>query len=136
MLRDLLRREGHTIGRKRVRPLMTRRGIAAVYRKPRTSQRHSAHTVYPYLLRHLEITRPNHVWAADISCIPMKRGFVCVFAFLDWASHRVLAWRLSNTLTTDFCLDAVQEAITRMAPQPSSIPITDASSPARSSPGY
>lgn len=113
MLRDLLRREGHTIGRKRVRTLMTRMGIAAVYRTPRTSQRHPAHTVYPYLLRHLEITRPNHVWAADITYIPMKRGFVYLFAVLDWASRRVLAWRLSNTLTTDFCLDAVQEAITR-----------------------
>ena len=113
MLRDLLRREGHTIGRKRVRTLMTRRGIDAVYRKPRTSQRHPAHTVYPYLLRHLEITRPNHVWAADITYIPMKRGFVYLFAVLDWASRRVLAWRLSNTLTTDFCLEAVQEALAR-----------------------
>jgi len=113
MLRDLLRREGHTIGRKRVRTLMTRMGINAVYRKPRTSQRHPAHRVYPYLLRHLEITRPNHVWAADITYIPMTRGFVYLFAVLDWASRRVLAWRLSNTLTTDFCLDAVQEAITQ-----------------------
>ncbi len=113
MLRDLLRREGYTIGRKRVRTLMTRMGINAVYRKPHTSQRHPAHRVYPYLLRHLEITRSNHVWAADITYIPMKRGFVYLFAVLDWASRRVLAWRLSNTLTTDFCLDAVQEAITQ-----------------------
>ena len=111
MLRDLLRREGHPIGRKRVRTLMTRMEIDAVYRKPRTSQRHSSHTVYPYLLRHLEITRPNHVWAADITYIPMKRGFVYLFAVLDWASRQVLAWRLSNTLTTDFCLEAVQEAL-------------------------
>lgn len=113
MLRDLLRREGHTIGRKRVRTLMARMGIEAVYRKPRTSERHSTHTVYPYLLRHLEITRPNHVWAADITYIPMQRGFVYVFAILDRTNRRVLAWRLSNPLTTDFCLDAVQEAITR-----------------------
>ena len=113
MLRDLLRREGHTIGRKRMRTLMTRMGIEAVYRKPRISQRHSAHTVYPYRLRHLEITRPNHVWAADITYIPMKRGFVYLFAVLDWASRQVLAWRLSNTLTTDFCIEAVQEAVTR-----------------------
>ena len=113
MLRDLLRREGHTIGRKRVCTLMTRMGIEAVYRKPHTSQRHPAHMVYPSLLRHLEITRSNHVWAADITDIPMKRGFVYLFAVLDWASRRVLAWRLSNTLTTDFCLEAVQEAITR-----------------------
>ena len=87
-------------------------GIAAVYRKPRTSQRHPAHTVYPYLLRNAEITRPNHVWAADITYIPMQRGFVYLFAVLDWASRRVLAWRLSNTLTTDFCTAAVQEAVT------------------------
>jgi len=113
MLRDLLRREGSTIGRKRVRTLMTRLGIEAVYRKPHTSQRHPAHTVYPSLLRHLEITRPNHVWAADSTYIPMKRGFVYLFAVLDWASRRVLAWQLSNTLTTDFCLEAVQKAITR-----------------------
>ena len=113
MLRDLLRREGHMIGRKRVRTLMTRMGIEAVYRKPPTSQRHPAHTVYPDLLRQLEITRPNHVWAADSTDLPMPRGVVYLFAVLDWASRRVLAWRLSNTLTTDFCLDAVQEAITR-----------------------
>ena len=113
MLRDLLRREGHTIGRKRVRTLMMRMGIDAVYRKPNTSKRHLAHTVYPYRLRHLTITRPNHVWAADITYIPMRRGFVYLFAVLDWASRRVLAWRLSNTLTTDFCLEAVQEAIHR-----------------------
>ena len=113
MLRDLLRREGQAIGRRHVATLMRRMGITAVYRRPHTSQRHPAHTVYPYLLRHLEITRPNHVWAADITYIPMARGFVYLFAVLDWASRRVLAWRLSNTLTTDFCLDAVQEAIIR-----------------------
>jgi len=112
MLRDLLRREGHSIGRRHVSTLMTRMGIEAVYRKPHTSQRHPAHTVYPYLLRQLEITRPNHVWAADITYIPMQRGFVYLFAVLDWASRRVLAWRLSNTLTTDFCTEAVQEAVT------------------------
>ena len=113
MLRDLLRGDGCTIGRKRVRTLMTRMGMEAIYRKPHTSQRHPAHRVYPYLLRHLEITRPNHVWAADVTYIPMQRGFMYLCAVLDWASRRVLAWRLSNTLTTDFCLDAVQEAITR-----------------------
>jgi putative transposase len=91
MLRDLLRREGHTIGRKRVRTVMARMGLDALYRKPTTSQRHPAHRVYPYLLRHLEITRSNHVWAADITYIPMKRGFVYLFAILDWASRRVLA---------------------------------------------
>ncbi|MEO8340651.1 MAG: IS3 family transposase [Nitrospirota bacterium] len=115
-LRALLRLEGHTSGRKRVRPLMTRMEIAAGYRKPRTSQRHPAHTVSPDLLCQLEITCPNHVWPAESTYIPMKRGFVYVFAVLDWASRRVLAWRLSNTLTTDFCLDAVQEAITQYGP--------------------
>jgi putative transposase len=111
MLRDLLRREGHRMGRKRVRTMMARMGIDALYRKPPTSQRHPAHRVYPYLLRHLAITRPNHVWAADITYLPMARGFVYLFAVMDWASRRVLAWRLSNTLTTDFCLEAVQEAL-------------------------
>jgi putative transposase len=111
MLRDLLRREGHRIGRKRVRTMMARMGIDALYRKPPTSQRHPAHRVYPYLLRHLAITRSNQVWAADITDLPMARGFVYLFAVMDWASRRVLAWRLSNTLTTDFCLEAVQEAL-------------------------
>ena len=113
MLRDLLRRAGHVIGRRHVSTLMTRMGITALYRKPHTSARHPAHPVYPYLLRNVAITRPNHVWAADITYIPMHRGFVYLCAVLDWASRRVLAWRLSNTLTTDFCIEAVQEAITR-----------------------
>jgi len=111
MLRDLLRRDGHRIGRKRVRTVMARMGIEALYRKPHTSQRHPAHRVYPYLLRQLAITRSNQVWAADITYSPMTRGFVYLFVVLDWASRRVLAWRLSNTLTTDFCLEAVQEAL-------------------------
>ncbi len=113
MLRALLRREGHSIGRRHVATLMTRMGVEAVYRKPHTSARHPAHPVYPYLLRNVEITRSNHVWAADITYIPMRRGFVYLCAVLDWASRRVLAWRLSNTLTTDFCIEAVQEAVTR-----------------------
>ncbi len=112
MLRDLLRQEGHAMGRRHVATLMRRRGITAVYRRPHTSQRYPAHTVSPYLLRNVEITRPNHVWAADITYSPMRRGFVYLFAVLDWASRRVLAWRLSNTLTTDFCIEAVQEALT------------------------
>jgi len=111
MLRDLLRQEGLAIGRRHVATLMRRMGLEALYRKPRTSHRHPAHTIYPYLLRDLTISRSNHVWAADITYIPMARGFVYLFAVLDWASRRVLAWRLSNTLTTDFCLEAVQDAI-------------------------
>lgn len=113
MLRDLLRQTGHAIGRRQVATLMRRMGITAIYCTPRTSRRHSAHRIYPYLLRQLTITRPNHVWAADITYIPMRRGFVYLCAILDWASRRVLAWRLSNTLTTDFCVEAVQEAVTR-----------------------
>jgi putative transposase len=113
MLRDMLRREGHHIGRKHVATLMNKMGVEALYKKPNTSRRHPAHPVYPYLLRRLPIVRPNHVWAADITYIPMKRGFVYLFAVMDWASRRVLSWRLSNTLTTDFCIEAVQEAIHR-----------------------
>ena len=113
MLRDMVRREGYLVGRTRVRTGMARLGIEALYRKPRTSQRHPSHRVYPYLLRHGAITRSNQVWATDITYIPMPRGFVYRCAVMDWASRRVLARRLSNTLTTDFCLEAVQEALTR-----------------------
>lgn len=112
MLRDVLRREGYSVGRRHVATLMRRMEITAIARPPRTSQRHPAHRIHPDLLRGLAIARPNHVWAADITYIPMRRGFVYLFAVLDWASRRVLAWRLANTLTTDFCLDAVREAIT------------------------
>jgi len=111
MLRDLLRREGHLVGRRHVGTLMKRMRINAIYRKPNTSRRHPSHPVYPYLLRNLKIDRPNQVWAADITYIPMKRGFVYLFAVMDWSSRRVLSWRLSNTLSTDFCIEAVQEAI-------------------------
>ncbi len=111
MLRDMLRREGHLVGRRHVSTLMRRMRISAIYRKPNTSRRHPGHQVYPYLLRNLKIERPNHVWAADITYIPMKRGFVYLFVVMDWASRRVLSWRLSNTLSTDFCIEAVQEAL-------------------------
>lgn len=113
MLSRILKREGQPVGRKHVSTLMQRMDIHALYRKPNTSKRHPAHKIYPYLLRNVEITRSNHVWAADITYIPMQRGFVYLFAVLDWASRRVLAWRTSNTLTTDFCIEAVQEAINR-----------------------
>jgi putative transposase len=113
MLRDMLRREGHRIGRKHVGTLMKKMGIEALYKKPSTSCRHPAHVVHPYLLRNMKINRPNQVFAADITYIPMKRGFVYLFAVMDWASRRVLSWRLSNTLTTDFCIEAVQEALHR-----------------------
>ena len=113
MLRDMLNREGHRIGRKHVRTLMNKMGIEALYKKPHTSQRHAVHPIYPYLLRGLTIDRPNQVWATDITYIPMRRGFVYLVAVMDWATRRVLSWRMSNTLTTDFCLDAVREAIAR-----------------------
>jgi putative transposase len=96
-----------------VATLMRRMGITAIYRRPRTSLRHPAHRIYPYLLRQVTITRPNQVWAADITYFPMHRRFVYLCAILDWASRRVWAWQLSNTLTTDFCLEAVREAVTR-----------------------
>jgi len=113
MLRRLLKREDQAVGRRHISTLMKRMDIHALYRKPNTSKRHPAHKVYPYLLRNLPITQSNHVWAADITYIPMKRGFVYLFAVMDWASRRVLSWRVSNTLTTDFCIEAVQEAINR-----------------------
>ena len=113
MLSRLLKREELSAGRRHVSTLMKRMDIHALYRKPNTSKRHPAHKVYPYLLRELEISHPNHVWAADITYIPMRRGFVYLFAVMDWASRRVLSWRISNTLTTDFCIEAVQEAINR-----------------------
>ena len=113
MLRDMLRQEGTRVGRRHVRTLMRKMGVEALYRKPNTSRRNGRAGVFPYLLRDLTITRPNYVWAADITYIPMKRGFVYLFAVLDWATRRVLSWRLSNTLSTDFCIEAVQEAIAR-----------------------
>lgn len=113
MLRDLLEREGNKAGRRHVRSLMTRLNIHAIYRKPRTSQPQPGHKIYPYRLRGLKIDRPNQVWAADITYIPMQKGFVYLFAVMDWYSRKVLAWRLSNTLSTDFCCEALQEAFSR-----------------------
>lgn len=113
MLRDRLKALGYRIGRRHVARLMQLMGIEALYRKKRTTKRNPEHAVFPYLLRGLTIDRPNHVWCADISYIPMRRGFLYLFAVLDWATRRVLAWRLSNTLTTDFCIEAVQEAIAK-----------------------
>ena len=113
MLSRILKREGQQVGRRRVSTLMKLMNIHALYRKPNTSRRHAKHPVYPYLLRTLSVTQSNQVWAADITYIPMRRGFVYLFAVVDWASRRVLSWRLSNTLTTDFCIEAVQEAINR-----------------------
>ena len=113
MLRDLLRGEGALVGRDHVRTLMRRMGLTAIYRRPQTSTRHPAHPVVPYLLRGLVIDRPNHVWATDITYIPMATGFVFLCAIMDWASRKVLAWRVSTTLTTDFCVAALEEALDR-----------------------
>jgi len=112
MLRDLLK-PGYTVGRRHVRTLMRKMGIDALYRKPHTSRRDEGNQVYPYLLRDLPIVRSNQVWSSDITYIPMRRGFAYLVAVLDWYSRRVLSWRLSNTLTTDFCLEAVEEAMDR-----------------------
>lgn len=113
MLRDLQRQEDLRVGRKRISRLMAKMGIEALYRKPNTSKKASGSHIYPYLLRNLTIDRPNQVWATDITYIPMRRGFVYLVAVVDWYSRKVLSWRVSNTLTTDFCLDAVREAIHR-----------------------
>jgi putative transposase len=113
MLQYLLEQEGINVGRHRLRTLMRRLGITAIYQRPKTTRRHRGHPVFPYLLRTLSITRPNHVWAADITYIPMARGFVYLVVIMDWASRRVLSWRLSPTLTSDFCVAALEEALDR-----------------------
>jgi putative transposase len=109
----VLRREGRVINRKRVRRLMRVMGLEAIYQKPNTSQGHPDHKLYPYLLRGLIIDRANQVWCADITYIPMARGFVYLVAVMDWFSRRVLSWRLSITMEADFCVEAVQEAMAK-----------------------
>ena len=99
--------------RKRIRRLMRQMGLAPIYRKPRTSTPHPAHRIYPYLLRHVRIDRPNQVWCADITYIPMQRGFQYLVAIMDWATRTVLSWRLSNTLDSDFCTEALEEALAK-----------------------
>jgi len=105
--------EGIAAGRHRVRRLMGLMGLQAIYQKPNTSKPHPEHRVYSYKLRKLSITRPNHVWCTDITYIPMQRGFLYLVAIMDWATRCVLSWRLSNTLDTRFCLEALDEAIAR-----------------------
>lgn len=113
MLRGLLRQEGHDVGRLHVATLMKRMGIEALYRRPNTSKPAPGHKVYPYLLRNLPVVRPNQVWAMDITYIPMSRGFVYLAAVVDWFSRKVLAWKLSITLSADFCIEALEEALVR-----------------------
>jgi len=111
---DELRSRGYTnVGRGHVRTLMKKMGIEALYKKPRLSSPRLENKIYPYLLRGLEITRANHVWATDITYLPMARGFCYLVAIMDWASRKVLSWRLSNTLDASFCIDALEEAIAR-----------------------
>jgi len=112
-IRNELWAKGYDLGRDRVRRLMRRMGIEALYVKPRLSLAHPGHVKYPYLLRGLEITRENHVWSTDITYIPMAKGFCYLVAIMDWASRMVLSWRLSNTLDSSFCVDALEEAIAK-----------------------
>jgi putative transposase len=111
MLRDILRNNGVAIGRKHVATLMRRMGIEALYQRPHTSSPHPGHKVFPYLLRNRQITASNQAWAMDITYIRMRRGFVYLAVVLDWASRRVLSWRLSNSMTADFCIEALEAAI-------------------------
>jgi putative transposase len=112
-MRNYLRRQGYKVNRKRVQRLMRIMGIEAIYPKPKTSRPHPGHKVYPYLLRNLNIDRPNQVWATDITYIPMARGSMYLTVVMDWYSRKVLSWRLSNTLEADFCVEALQDALLR-----------------------
>jgi putative transposase len=113
MLHGLLIGEGYKIGRRHVKTLMKRMGIEALYRRPRTTKPAPGHTIYPYLLRGMEVTRPNQVWAMDITYIPMARGFVYLAVVLDWFSRRVLSWRLSITMEAAFCVETLEDALSR-----------------------
>lgn len=109
-------RLGHAVGHRRVRRLMSRMGLSPpIYQRPRTSDPHPEHRIYPYLLRDLEITRPGHVWCADTTYLAMRRGFLYLVAVMDWVSRKVLAWRLSNTMDAEFCVAALQEALARFS---------------------
>jgi putative transposase len=108
-----LRRQGHGVNRKRIGRLMRQMGLSAIYQKPNTSKPHPLHKIYPYLLRGMMIDRPNQVWCADISYIPMRRGFLYLVAIMDWSSRKVLSWQLSNTMDSDFCVAALEEALVR-----------------------
>src|SRR5215470_10916539 len=112
-LATMLRDDGHAINRKRLQRLMRQMGIAALAPKPRTTKPAPGHKVYPYLLRDMVIDQPNQVWAADITYIPMGRGFLYLVAVIDWASRAVLSWRLSNTMDVSFCVDALEDALSR-----------------------
>jgi putative transposase len=106
-----LRRRGYWVNRKRVRRLMQHMGLSAIYQKPNTSKPHAKHRIYPYLLKGMTINRSNQVWCADVTYIPMRKGFLYLVAIMDWYSRKVLSWRLSNTLDADFCCEALKEAL-------------------------
>lgn len=108
-----LRREGYTVGRKRVRRLMARMGLEPIYQRPRTTIPHPGHRIYPYLLREVVVDRPNQVWCADLTYIPMRRGFLYLVAVMDWSTRKVLSWRVSNTMDAAFCIEALEEALAR-----------------------
>ncbi len=112
-----LRRQGCAVNSKRVRRLMQQMGLQAIYPKPKTSVAGQGHQVYPYLLRNLAIVRPNQVWSADITYVPMPRGFMYLVAVIDWFSRYVVAWQLSNTLDGSFCLDVLQQALHQARPE-------------------
>jgi len=111
-----LARDGIKVGRHRVRRLMRLMGLEAVYKRPKTSQPHPAHPVFPYLLKGMGITRPNQVWCSDITFIPVSRGYLYLVAIMDWATRKVLSWRVSNTMHADFCVDTLNEAIGKHGP--------------------
>ena len=112
-IKDALYDLGHRINRKRIQRLMRKMGIQAIYPKPNLSKANKQHKIYPYLLRHLDITRPNQVWATDVTYIPMDKGFVYLTVIMDWYSRKILSWRLSNSLDVSFCVDALEEALYR-----------------------
>jgi putative transposase len=111
-----LKKQGHQVNRKRVRRLMRIMGLKAIYRRPRTSKPAPGHKIYPYLLSGMEITRPNQVWSADITYIPMARGFLYLVAIIDWYSRYVISWRLSNTMDSGFCIEALKDALRKGRP--------------------
>jgi putative transposase len=113
MLRDFLKREGCSVGRRHVATLMRKMGIEAIYRRPNTSKPEPGHKIFPYLLRKLAVTQPNQVWAMDITYVPMARGFVYLAAIIDWFSRKVLAWRVSISMDVSFCIEALEEALAR-----------------------
>jgi len=111
MMTKILRRRGHEVNRKRVQRLMQLMGLRSLAPQPTTTKAHPDHPKYPYLLRNLSVDRPNHVWCSDITYIPFKKGFLYLVAIMDWHSRKVLTWRVSNTMTSDFCVAALHEAL-------------------------